>query len=98
MLPLPPRLVALWRASVTAFGTADDGRLFFSERGGILSYSAYHWVWREARALALPPALSGTRSRSARTTCGTRRCPHGCARARTRPRSPSGRGTASRSC
>ncbi|MEH0441566.1 hypothetical protein QBA74_39835 [Streptomyces scabiei] len=49
-----------WRCGATTFGTADDGRLFFSERGGILSYSAYHWVWREARALALPPALSGT--------------------------------------
>ncbi|MFE3857916.1 hypothetical protein ACFXPN_43100 [Streptomyces griseorubiginosus] len=60
MVPLPPHLVALRRESVTGFGTADDGLLFFSERGGVLSYSAYHWVWREARALALPPALSNT--------------------------------------
>lgn len=60
VVPLPPQLVALWRDSLATFGTADDGRLFFSERGGILSYTAYHWVWREARALALPPALSGT--------------------------------------
>ncbi|MFD3676452.1 tyrosine-type recombinase/integrase [Streptomyces sp. NPDC058613] len=60
VVPLPPHLVTLWRESVTAFGTADDGRLFFSERGGILSYTAYHYVWREARALALSPALAST--------------------------------------
>lgn len=60
VVPLPPHLVALWRESVTTFGTADDGRLFFSERGGILSYTAYHYVWREARALALSPALAST--------------------------------------
>ncbi|MFZ3500374.1 tyrosine-type recombinase/integrase [Streptomyces sp. 5.8] len=60
VVPLPPQLVTLWRESVTTFGTADDGRLFFSERGGILSYTAYHYVWREARALALPPARAAT--------------------------------------
>lgn len=60
VVPLPPKLVTLWRESVTTFGTADDGRLFFSERGGILSYTAYHYVWREARALALSPALAST--------------------------------------
>ncbi|MFE1344383.1 tyrosine-type recombinase/integrase [Streptomyces sp. NPDC058757] len=60
VVPLPPHLVAMWRESVTTFGTADDGRLFFSERGNILSYTAYHHVWREARALALPPALAAT--------------------------------------
>ncbi|MEU8522219.1 hypothetical protein [Streptomyces sp. NPDC048577] len=60
VVPLPPHLVRLWRESVTTFGTAEDGRLFFSERGGILSYTAYHYVWREARALALPPALAST--------------------------------------
>lgn len=60
VVPLPPRLVALWRESVTTFGTADDGRLFFTERGNILGYTAYHHVWHEARALALPPALADT--------------------------------------
>ncbi|MER5309238.1 hypothetical protein ABT034_15785 [Streptomyces sp. NPDC002773] len=31
MVPLPPHLVAMWRESVTTFGTADDGRLLFSD-------------------------------------------------------------------
>ncbi|MGP4006912.1 hypothetical protein [Streptomyces sp. 4N124] len=39
--------------------------MLFSERGGILTYTAYYWVWREAAALALPPALSGTPAREA---------------------------------
>lgn len=60
VVPPPPQLVTLRHESVTTFGTADDGRLFFSERGGILSYTAYHYVWREARALALSPALAAT--------------------------------------
>ncbi|MFD5884527.1 tyrosine-type recombinase/integrase [Streptomyces sp. NPDC060334] len=60
VVPLPPHLVAMWRESVATFGTADDGRLFFSERGNILGYTAYHHVWREARALALPPDLVST--------------------------------------
>jgi hypothetical protein len=37
------------------------------------------------------PPSPAPRLRSARTTCGTRRCPRGCVRARTRPRSPAGR-------
>ncbi|MER6999209.1 hypothetical protein [Streptomyces sp. NPDC000410] len=60
VVPLPPQMVRLWRESVTTFGTAEDGRLFFSERGNVLSYTAYHHVWREARALALPPVLAAT--------------------------------------
>jgi integrase len=60
VVPLPPHLVALWRESVQTFGTADDGRMFFSEQGGIISYTTYHRVWHEARDLALPPALTGT--------------------------------------
>ena len=59
-MPLPPHLVALWRESVATFGTADDGRLFFTERGGILSYTTFHRVWHETRDLALPPALAST--------------------------------------
>lgn len=60
VVPLPPLLVALRREHVTTFGTADDGRLFFSERGGIISYITYHRVWHETRDLALPPALTRT--------------------------------------
>ncbi|WP_257003638.1 site-specific integrase [Streptomyces sp. SA15] len=59
-VPLPPELVALWRESVDTFGTADDGRLFFNERGGVLASSTYDRVWHEARELALPPGLLNT--------------------------------------
>ncbi|WP_241965411.1 hypothetical protein [Streptomyces sp. MH60] len=57
VVPLPPELVALWRESVDTFGTADDGRLFFNERGGIVASGTYGRVWHEARELALPPEL-----------------------------------------
>lgn len=56
-VPLPPRLVALWRDSLETFGTADDGRLFFNEHGGIVGSSTYDGVWRETRELARPPDL-----------------------------------------
>ncbi|MDX6316570.1 MAG: hypothetical protein QOF44_6034, partial [Streptomyces sp.] len=58
--PFPPLLVVLWRDSAQAFGTAQDGRLFFTERGNIVGYTICHRVWKEARALALPPALAAT--------------------------------------
>ncbi|WP_244190426.1 tyrosine-type recombinase/integrase [Streptomyces caeruleatus] len=56
-VPLPPELVALWRESIDTFGTADDGRLFFNERGGIVGSSTYDRVWHEARELGLPAYL-----------------------------------------
>lgn len=55
--PLPPALVAIWRDSIDTFGTADDGRLFFNERGGLVGSSTYSRVWAEARELGLPPEL-----------------------------------------
>ncbi|OKI09338.1 integrase [Streptomyces sp. CB02923] len=55
--PLPPVLVAMWRDSIDTFGTADDGRLFFNERGGLVGSSTYSRVWGEAREFALPPDL-----------------------------------------
>lgn len=57
VVPLPPRPVAAWRRSVETFGTAEDGRLFFTERGRVLGYSGYRKTWRDARVLALPPCL-----------------------------------------
>ena len=38
------------------FGVGPDGRLFRSERGGVVASTAYTEVWQEARALALTPA------------------------------------------
>ncbi|MFK4598146.1 tyrosine-type recombinase/integrase [Streptomyces pristinaespiralis] len=55
-VPIPPQLVAIFREHIETFGTADDGRLFFSENGGVVSSSTYYRAWQEARALALPPA------------------------------------------
>jgi integrase len=60
IVPLPPPLVAIWRDSVQTHGTAPDGRLFFTERGNIVGYTIVHRVWKEARTLALPPALAAT--------------------------------------
>ncbi|MFE7115392.1 tyrosine-type recombinase/integrase [Streptomyces sp. NPDC057654] len=56
-IPLPPPLVAIWRYGIDTFGTADDGRLFFNERGGLVGSSTYSRVWAEAREFGLPPEL-----------------------------------------
>ncbi|WP_411145895.1 tyrosine-type recombinase/integrase [Streptomyces sp. x-80] len=55
--PLPPTLVAIWRDGIDTFGTADDGRLFFNERGGLVGSSTYSRVWSEAREFGLPSDL-----------------------------------------
>ncbi|GHD40942.1 integrase [Streptomyces galbus] len=56
LVPVPPQLVTLLREHLDTFGTAEDGRLFTNERGGVVGSSTYYRVWQEARALALPPA------------------------------------------
>jgi integrase len=55
-VPIPPELVALLRWHVTAYGTAPDGRLFRTQRGGLIQDTGYGEVWAEARACALTPA------------------------------------------
>ncbi|MEU9268683.1 site-specific integrase [Streptomyces sp. NPDC048251] len=55
-VPIPPQLVAILRQHLDTFGTADDGRMFTNERGGVVGSSTYYRVWQEARLLALPPA------------------------------------------
>ncbi|MFE2865512.1 tyrosine-type recombinase/integrase [Embleya sp. NPDC059259] len=52
-VPIPPQLVAILLAHIEEFGTAKDGRLFPSERRGVLASSTYSRVWKEARKLAL---------------------------------------------
>ncbi|MGK5551691.1 tyrosine-type recombinase/integrase [Actinomadura kijaniata] len=54
-VPIPPELVKILREHLDAFGTADDGRLFFTRSGGDVSGSAYAKVWKQARTLALTP-------------------------------------------
>jgi integrase len=60
VVPLAPRLVEILKEGIRTHGVAEDGRLFFSEHGGIISYTTYHRVWHEARDLALSPALTPT--------------------------------------
>ncbi|MEW2471764.1 site-specific integrase [Streptomyces sp. NPDC046994] len=59
-VPIPPQLVAALREHLDTFGTAEDGRLFFSEKGAVVPSSTYYRVWQEARFLALPPAAAAS--------------------------------------
>ncbi|MFG2500041.1 tyrosine-type recombinase/integrase [Streptomyces sp. NPDC048441] len=55
-VPIPPELVALLRWHITAYGTAPDGRVFRTSRGGLIQDTGYGEVWAEARRRALTPA------------------------------------------
>lgn len=57
VVPLPPRLVVILKESIRTHGVAEDGRLFFNERRGVLGSSTYDRAWHEARELALPAHL-----------------------------------------
>ncbi|TQJ89305.1 tyrosine-type recombinase/integrase [Streptomyces sp. SLBN-31] len=59
-VPIPPELVALLRWHVMAYGTAPDGRLFRTQRGGLIQDTGYGEVWAEARTRALTPAQRGS--------------------------------------
>jgi integrase len=54
-VPIPPELVMVLREHIATFGLADDGRLFRSERGNVVSGSNYFRVWQLARPIALRP-------------------------------------------
>lgn len=58
--PIPPQLVAVLHDQLATFGTADDGRLFFSENGSVVPSSTYYRVWQEARIPALQPAVAAS--------------------------------------
>src|SRR6266566_4720331 len=60
IVPIPPILVSLFRQHIRESGTASDGRLFRSTRGGPLSESVYGRVWHAARQAALGPAQAAT--------------------------------------
>ncbi|MER7207870.1 hypothetical protein ABT340_12450 [Streptosporangium sp. NPDC000239] len=55
-VPIPPTLVEILREHIAEYGTGQDGRLFRSERGGVVASTAYTEVWQKARKLALTPA------------------------------------------
>ncbi|MEU8358390.1 hypothetical protein AB0C27_20465 [Nonomuraea sp. NPDC048882] len=40
-VPIPPKLVRILRQHIEEFGGAEDGRLFRSERGGVMTSTAY---------------------------------------------------------
>ncbi|MFI6797003.1 hypothetical protein [Streptosporangium canum] len=54
-VPIPPVLVKILREHPDGFGTAKDGRLFPSERGGVVASTACTEMWAAARLLALTP-------------------------------------------
>lgn len=64
-VPIPPELVTILRTHIQRYGVAPDGRLFRTERGGVLQASAYARTWKLARPYALTPAqvASGLASR-----------------------------------
>jgi integrase len=55
-VPIPPALVKILRQHIKEFGVGPDGRIFRSERGGVIASTAYTEVWQEARTLAFTPA------------------------------------------
>ncbi|MEV0971392.1 tyrosine-type recombinase/integrase [Microtetraspora glauca] len=55
-VPIPPTLVKILRQHIAEFGVGSDGRIFRSERGGVVASTAYTEVWQEARKLAFTPA------------------------------------------
>jgi integrase len=56
-VPIPPQLVALLREHVDSYGTAPDGRLFWTYRDGIYLPSTLWQVLQKARAAAFSPVL-----------------------------------------
>ncbi|GGQ25271.1 hypothetical protein GCM10010140_64500 [Streptosporangium pseudovulgare] len=54
-VPIPPELVAILREHVDEFGAHEDGRLFRTSRGGVISIGTYCEAWKAARHLALTP-------------------------------------------
>ncbi|TDD84865.1 site-specific integrase [Actinomadura rubrisoli] len=55
-VPIPPDLVRILRGHIDRYGVGSDGRLFRTERGGVLLPSGYGRTWHKARTLALAPA------------------------------------------
>ncbi|MCK1812720.1 site-specific integrase [Streptomyces sp. XM4011] len=60
LVPIPPELVAMLRWHIEAYGFAPDGRLFRTNRNGLLQDTGYGEVWERARRAVLPPHLLDT--------------------------------------
>ncbi|GAA4983389.1 site-specific integrase [Yinghuangia aomiensis] len=59
-VPIPPELVAMLRWHIYLHGTAPDGRLFRTARGGLVQESGYGEVWATARKHALTSDQQGS--------------------------------------
>ncbi|WP_275956373.1 hypothetical protein [Nonomuraea sediminis] len=55
LVPILPELVAFIRDHIAMHGVGEDGRLFRTRTGGVISGSAYAKVWKEARTYAFIP-------------------------------------------
>jgi integrase len=88
IVPTHPELTRLLREHLASFEPAADGRLFAGVRGRDLPTITYRRAWTKARQAALSPAEQAS----------PLACPPGLTAASTRPRWPSGPGTASTSC
>lgn len=55
IVPIPPELVQILSDHLDEFGAADDGRLFRTSTGGIISASTVWRIWRDARVVGLSP-------------------------------------------
>ncbi|GAA0949093.1 site-specific integrase [Nonomuraea longicatena] len=60
-IPIPPELVSILREHIASYGVGPDGRLFRTERGGIIQKSGYVRTWKGARVLALTPEQAASR-------------------------------------
>ncbi|MEU7990470.1 hypothetical protein AB0B56_36975 [Streptosporangium canum] len=54
-VPIPPEPVAILREHLNESGAHEDGRLFRTSRGGVISIGTYCEAWKAARAFALTP-------------------------------------------
>ncbi|MFE0470915.1 tyrosine-type recombinase/integrase [Streptomyces sp. NPDC058947] len=78
-VPIPPELVALLRWHLMAYGTAPDGRVFQTMRGGLVQDTGYGEVWAEARTRALTVAEFDSALAKRLMIFVTLRCRHGSA-------------------
>ena len=80
-VPIPPHFVCLLRQHIATYGVAPDGRLFRTNRGGLLQETGYGEVWARARKEVLPSRNTRRFSPAARMTYVTRESPSGSVRA-----------------
>ncbi|MEU6492967.1 tyrosine-type recombinase/integrase [Streptomyces sp. NPDC046984] len=53
VVPIPPHFARMLREHIQRHGTAPDGRLFRTSRGGVIQDTGYGEVWERAREAAL---------------------------------------------